>query len=373
MAAHGTNVSTLFVGQALKRYFPETFFADITHREFKAPGSNIEAKITEQGQQFQILDITGGTLQTYNGSDLSATEPTETRSLLTIDQTRAVLELIKDINTFKSQVKNPKFSVVEQLKNNLKQFTEGYILGFWTDAASGNWIGTDYTTGTVTVTVTTGAVAGSGTTFTAAMVGKPFKAAGHTKWYRVKTFTDATNIVIENDSDDEVSAYDGGAIGAGASYTIQANTALAVTNANVYDVLVQLGTLLDIGDVPAEDRYVVMPHEAKRSIMASAKTNQTLIEVHDAQVVKGMLYKETISGLKVYFSRFVPGNNSSGYNVIAGHKNFIGAGFGMISSLEEIKPEKNFGIIVKGLFGCGAKVADGRRKFGCHLFATFAA
>jgi hypothetical protein len=373
MAAHGTNVSTLFVGQALKRYFPETFFADITHREFKAPGSNIEAKITEQGQQFQILDITGGALQTYNGSDLTATEPTEVRSLLTIDQTRAVLELIKDINTFKSQVKNPKFSVIEQLKNNLKQFTEGYILSFWSDAASGNWIGTDYTTGTVTVANTTGVVTGSGTTFTAAMVGKPFQAAGHTKWYRVKTHTSATSITIENDSDDEASAYDGGAIGAGATYVIQANTALALTGTNVFDTLVRLGTLLDIGDVPAEDRYIVLPHEAKRSIMASAKVNQTLIEVHDAQVVKGMLYKETVSGLRVYFSRFVPGNNTSGYNVIAGHKNFIGAGFGMISSLEEIKPEKNFGIIVKGLFGCGAKVADGRRKFGCHLFATFAA
>jgi hypothetical protein len=154
MAAHGANVSTLFVGQALKRFFPETFFADITHREFKAPGSNIEAKITEQGQQFQILDITGGTLQNYTGADLTATEPTEVRSLLTIDQTRAVLELIKDINTFKSQVKNPKFSVIEQLKNNLKQFTEGYILSFWADAASGNWIGTDYVTGSVTVTAT---------------------------------------------------------------------------------------------------------------------------------------------------------------------------------------------------------------------------
>jgi hypothetical protein len=371
--AHGTNVSTLFVGQALKRYFPETFFADITHREFKAPGSNIEAKIIEQGQQFQILDITGGALQTYNGSDLTATEPTEVRSLLTINQTRAVLELIKDINTFKSQVKNPKFSVIEQLKNNLKQFTEGYILSFWSDAASGNWIGTNYDTGTVTVAATTGVVTGSGTTFTAAMVGKPFQAAGHTKWYRVSDYTSATSITIENDSDDLASAYDGGAIGAGATYVIQANTALALTGTNVFDTLVRLGTLLDIGDVPAEDRYIVLPHEAKRSIMASAKVNQTLIEVHDAQVVKGMLYKETVSGLRVYFSRFVPGNNTSGYNVIAGHKNFIGAGFGMISSLEEIKPEKNFGIIVKGLFGCGAKVADGRRKFGCHLFATFAA
>lgn len=373
MAAHGANVSVLYVGTALKRYYEETYFGEITHREFKTPGGGIESSIKSSGQQFQILDIQGGALQTYNGSDLTSTEPTESKAILSIDQTRAVHEIIKDINVFKSQVKDPKSSVVEQLKDNLKVFTEQYILGFWSDAASGQWIGTSYTTGTVAVANTTGVVTGTGTTFTASMVGKPFKAAGHTKWYRVKTYTSATSITIENDFDDEVSAYTGGAISGGASYEIQANTAISLTGSNVFDKIVEAGTMLDNAKVPMEGRYMVLPHDAKRAIMSSAKINNTLIPVTDANVVKGMLYKEMISGFKIYFSTNVAGNNTTGYNVIAGHKAFIGAGFGMISQLTEVDAQQNFGKIVKCLFGCGAKVADGRRKFGVHLFATFAA
>src|ERR1022692_2880092 len=37
---------------------------------------------------------------------------------------------------------------------------------------------------TTIASTSTGAVAGSGTTFTSAMVGRGFKATGHTKWYR---------------------------------------------------------------------------------------------------------------------------------------------------------------------------------------------
>ena len=120
-------------------------------------------------------------------------------------------------------------------------------------------IGTDYTTGTVTVTTGTGAVTGSGTTFTAAMVGLGFKAAGHTSWYRIKTYTSATAIVIEDDKDDEASAYTGGAIGAGATYTIEAVSAITVTKSTIFDYIVDLKTKLDQREIPAEDRWVAFP------------------------------------------------------------------------------------------------------------------
>lgn len=374
MAAHGTSVEKLFVKEVLTKYFPKTFYPDITHREFKSPGgTEIGGRIVEQGQQFQILDVTGGTLQSYTGADLTATAPTENAATLTIDQLRGVNEQILSLNLFKSQVKDPKSSLITQITNNLKQFTESYVLGFWNKAASGNWVGTSYTTGTVAVAVTTGVVTGTGTTFTASMVGKPFQAAGHTRWYRISAFTSATSITIIDDFDDETAAYTGGAISAGATYEIQANTALAITGSNIYDQIVNLGILLDAGDVPAEDRYIVFPLQAKRSIMSSAKTNPTLVPAFDSNVSKGIVYKEQISGFTIYFSRFVPGNNSTGFNVIAGHKGFIGSGFGLISEVEIIKPENNFGMKIKCLFGCGAKVADGRRKHGATLLATFAA
>lgn len=108
---------------------------------------------------------------------------------------------------------------------------DAYILGLYTDVASGNRVGTDYTTGTVAVAATTGVVTGTGTTFTSAMVGTGFKAAGHSQWYHIKTYTSATEITIEDDKDDETSSYTGGAISAGATYTIEAATAVTVAAA----------------------------------------------------------------------------------------------------------------------------------------------
>ena len=374
MATHGTNVAKQFEAALLKKFFPKTFAFAMSHDEFKAPGGeSIGPRITEKYSQYQILDITAGALQSYTGADLTANAPTEVASTLTIDQLQAVHTQVLSINLFKSQVKNPNSSLIEQHSNQLKQALETYALGFWADAASGNWVGTSYTTGTVTVTVTTGAVTGSGTTFTAAMVGKPFKAAGHTKWFRVKTYTSATVIVIEDDSDDEASVYTGGAISAGAAYEIQANTALSITGSNIVSVLNQLGVLLDQADAPMEGRYVVLPFEAKTSIVSSTRANPVLEPAYKKNIVNGLGYKDTLNGFDVYFSRFVPGNNTTGYQIIAGHKSFLALGFGMISPMETIKPENNFGDKIKGLFGFGGKVADGRRNKGTMLFATFAA
>src|SRR5207237_568768 len=153
----------------------------------------------------------------------------------------------KTIDKWKSYIKEPKGTILQQTANERKKNIMTHLLSFYNKAAAGQWYGTDYTTGTVTVDVTTGVVTGSGTTFISGMVGKPFKATGHSKWYRVKTYTSATSITIENDSDDETSAYDGGAISAGASYTIQANTVLTIDNSTnkFLDMVLKLKQYLD--------------------------------------------------------------------------------------------------------------------------------
>lgn len=70
----------------------------------------------------------------------------------------------------------------------------------------------DYTTGTVTATNASATIVGVGTTFTALMVGRYFKVNNHSRWYKIKTYTNATTIVLE-------SAYLDATL-AGASYTI---------------------------------------------------------------------------------------------------------------------------------------------------------
>src|SRR3990172_388829 len=133
------------------------------------------------------------------------------------------------------------------------------------DVGSGNRVGTDYTTGDVEVAVTTGVVTGNGTTFTSAMVGRGFKATGHTKWYRIKTFTSVTSITIEDDLDDITSAYTGGAIAAGTTYTIEANTAVAITTANLLQKFADLKLKLDqaqdegFSAVPIQGRWLIVP------------------------------------------------------------------------------------------------------------------
>lgn len=70
----------------------------------------------------------------------------------------------------------------------------------------------DYTTGTVTVTNDDATVTGSGTTFTQAMVGRWFATDDDGMWYRIASYTDGTNIELENVFQ--------GTTAAGASYTI---------------------------------------------------------------------------------------------------------------------------------------------------------
>ena len=239
---------------------------------------------------------------------------------------------------------------------------------------SGQWYGTSYTTGTVTVDVTTGAVTGSATTFTAAMVGKPFKAVGHSVWYRVKTFSSTTAIVIEDDSDDETSAYTGGAIGAGAAYEIQANTVKTVdnggSNPSFITMVLELKTMLDEAEVPDEDRVLFIPARGQATMLKDAGIKLNVPAAYESMVKQGMVTE--LLGFKVFVSNRVAGDNTNGYHVLAAHKSFLTFADKSLEAGMEEDLIGNFGSAFKDLFVYGAKVADGRRKFAAHAFVKFA-
>ena len=244
----------------------------------------------------------------------------------------------------------------------------------YSDAGAGNWVGTDYTTGTVAVD-SSGNVTGSGTTFTSAMVGRPFKADGHSKWYRVKSYASATSIVIENDSDDTTSSYDGGAISSGASYTIQAVTPVSVTSSNIASYIKKMKTAMTNARVPLTNRYIIIPASGEEVLLGAPEFDKAIKEVHEKTVFEGVVYKAY--GFRVYTApdEFFPGDNANGFYVIAGHNSFISSGYGFIEPItivDSAKRETGYGNLVKGLFGFGLKVADERRKAGAVLYATFA-
>ena len=84
--------------------------------------------------------------------------------------------------------------------------TDAWTINFHKFDRDRNLSVADYTTGTALCTSGSAAVVGTSTTWTAAMVGRWFTITDTTKpgqgyWYRVATFTDATNITLDREWD----------------------------------------------------------------------------------------------------------------------------------------------------------------------------
>ncbi len=303
-------------------------------------------------------------LQDYDGSDLTLGAVLESEGTLIVDQKKAYYFGFKSWDEFKSYAENPKSDLIKQKTGELQEAVDAFILGFYTDVASGNRVGTDYATGTVEVTTSTGAVTGSGTTFVAGMVGKGFKAAGMTEWYRIKTFTSTTAIVIEDDKDDETSAYTGGAIAAGAAYVIEANTAITLSATNTYESIVALRTKLNKTKTPKADRWLVINSDVAAWVLKSDEFTHSTTR-GDELIANGEI--GTIAGFTVYENEEVAGDSTTGFWCLAGHKSAITFAMAFTKTgTEEL--QANFGDAYKGLNCHGGKVVDRRRTALASMF-----
>lgn len=353
MANFAANPAEQFAATATQIFYDKAVAPEITHDDY-------EGEIKKGGDRVNILTLAESQgLQTYTGSNLTLGSVTESEGQLVADQQKAYYFGIKSWDKFKSYVENPESNLMQQKAGQLSEAIDTHVLGLYGDVAAGNRVGTDYTTGTVAVAATTGVVTGTGTTFTAAMVGKGFKAAGHTKWYRVKTYTSATSITIEDDKDDETSAYTGGAISAGATYTIEAATPFQVSKTTIYAKIVALREKLNKAKAPREGRWLVVPSEIE-TILLQADEFIHATPQGDEVVKNGLIGK--IAGFMVHTSEQVAGDNTNGFHIMAGHK--LGIAFGMAfaeTGIEDLIG--NFGKAYKGLNVWGAKVTDERRKF----------
>lgn len=360
MDAFATKLAEAFSQKIIEIYFDRALTPVITNDEY-------EGEIRNKATICNIPTIFAPDLQNYTGSDLDDDELQESNAQLLTDQQKAFNVKIMSLDVLKSFIKNPEGSMMDQLTNLLLEASDAYVLGLYGDVAAGNRVGTSYDTGTVEVTATTGAVAGNGTTFTAAMVGRGFKAAGHTKWYRVKTYNSATSIVIEDDYDDVDSAYTGGAISAGASYEIEAATPVQVTKSNIYAKLEELAVKLNERKVPRDNRWLVLPPAVASLIRQAPEYIPAVESAYEDVVKKGFI--TMMAGWKLFESNQYTGNSSDGWHILGGHKSAIV--FGMAMTESEIEPfiAKNFGKRYKGLNVYGAKVPDERRKALVELYA----
>lgn len=368
-SARGTTIAQGFSQKLLKEMYDKSVLDAVVNRDY-------EGEVNSVGSKLNILNIARISEKTYANAALSADSLYENNAVLTIDQFRSFYWKEKTYENWLSYIKNPHSTVVDQKADERNKNMETYVFGLYGDVGAGNRVGTDYSTGTVTVANTTGVVTGSGTTFTASMVGKGFKADGHTKWYRVKTFNSATEIVIEDDKDDVTSAYTGGAIAGGSTYVIEAATPVSVTTTNFLQKIADLKQKLDKAEtwgfsaVPDSDRFLIVPPEFENIMVRASGVALHVPEVYSNLVQKG--YMGSILGFKLFRSNRLSGDNIDGYHIIAGHPNWMTVAEKLLEADIEEDLIGDFGSAYKDLFVYGAKVPDSRRNFAAELFCTFA-
>lgn len=369
MSARANTVAQGFSQKVMLALYDRDILDEIVNRDY-------QGEINGVGSKLNILDFDKVSEKTYAGSALSADSLTENNGILTIDQYKSFYWKEKTLDNWLSYIKDPHPTIVDQVANERSRNMDLYALGFYGDVAAGNRVGTDYTTGTVTVANSTGVVTGSGTTFTASMVGRGFKAEGHTSWYRVKTFNSASEIVIEDDKDDITSAYTGGAISAGATYTIEAVTPVSITTSNLLAKVADLKEKLDSAEdngyhaVPDTDRWLIVPPEFENTLVRATGVALHVPDVYSELVKKGMI--TMLQGFKVFRSNRLTGNSTDGWRILAGHTGWMTFAEKVLDARMEEDLIGDFGTAFKDLFVYGGKVKDARRGFASELYATFA-
>ena len=367
-SARATTLAQGFSNKLLKEMYDRSLTDVIVNRDY-------QGEINQVGSKLNILNLDRISEKTYSGANLTADSLLENNATLTIDQLKSFYWKELTIDNWKSYIKDPHATVVMQKADERNKNMDEYVLGLYADVGAGNRVGTDYTTGDVTID-SSGNVTGNGTTFTSAMVGRGFKAVGHTRWYRVKTYTNATTIVIEDDLDDVTSTYTGGAISAGSGYTIEAVTAVSITTSNLLQKVADLKQKLDEAEkygnnaVPDMDRWLIVPPEFENVLVRASGVALHVPAVYEELVKRGFITE--LLGFKVFRSNRLTGDNTSGYRILAGHANWCTFAEKLLEADIEEDLIGNFGSAYKDLFVYGAKVADSRRHMASELFATFA-
>lgn len=368
MSAYGTKLAEGFSSKVMQHLYDRNILDSIVNRDY-------EGEINGVGSKLNILDFDKLSEKTYADSALTADSLTENNAQLVIDQYKSFYWKEKTLAKWLSYIKDPHPTIVTQVANERSKNMDTFAFGLYGDVGAGHRVGTDYTTGTVEVAATTGVVTGSGTTFTSDMVGKGFKADGHTTWYRVKTFTSTTEIVIEDDLDDVDSAYTGGAISASSTFTVEAATVKTITAANILDSVASLKEKLDLAEkngyssVPDTDRWLIVPPEFETILVQGTGIALHVPAVYEDLVKRGMITE--LQGFKVFKSNRLSGNNTDGYHVLAGHPMWLTFAEKVLDARMEEDLIGDFGTAFKDLFVYGAKVKDARRHMAAEGFWKF--
>lgn len=369
MAIYPTKLAEGFSQKLLLEIYDKSLLEVIVNRDY-------QGEINEVGSILNILNFDRITERTYTGANMAAPDDlAENNAQLIIDQYKAFYWKEDTLDKWLSYIKQPHPTIVDQVAGERNRNMDIFVLGLYPDVAAGNRIGTDVTAGTVTITAVTGAVVGTGGVFVAGMVGRGFRAAGHTQWYRISAVAGVNNLTIEDDLDDIASAYTGGAIGALATYTIEAATPLQITTANLLNQVSLLKQRLDIADrngkssVPDEGRFLLVPPEFETMLVRASGVALHVPDVYTELIKRGFI--TVLQGFKVFKSNRLTGDNTAGFRVLAGHTNWCTFAEKVLQARMEEDVTANFGTAYKDLFVYGAKITDARRHFAAEGYWLF--
>lgn len=346
----------------IETLYNETIYTLIANTKY-------EGEIKKSGDRVRVRTAGKINLSDYTkGMTLVAQDLNPTDEDLIIDQQKYfkfvvddIDEIQNDIDAISNYASNAKMDMSELLDSDLLSYARKNVNGE-------NAVGTAYAAGSAAVAATTGVVTGIATTFTAAMVGGYFTRDGGATYYLVTAYTSATSITV---LDLDGVAYTGGTIADG-TYNINAATAIALTKSNVYQYLVQLGTVLSQQLTPRAERFICV-NAAFEGILRQAPEFIPAVESAYKDVIKqGMIGQ--IANFKVIFSELIDGNNSTGYWFFAGTKEYMAFATQIlkVSVVPSENDPNSFVDTCKGLLVWGRKVFEGNRGRGAVLRATIA-
>lgn len=342
--------------------YNETIYTKVTN-------TNYEGSIKDSGDRVRVRTLGKLTLRDYEkGTTLVAEDLNPTYEDLIIDQEKYFKFRVDDIDKIQNDVDTID-EYAQTSKSDMQAVVDTDILIYMRKNVHGdNAIGTNYSTGTISVT-SAGAVTGAGTTFTAAMVGGFLTFDGGVNYYYVDSYSSATSIGIK---DQGSTSYTGAtlAVANSEAYVINAATAVGVTKSNVYKQIVDLGVKLGKKLTPKTGRFLIVNSEMEGIIRQAPEFIPAVGSAYD-DVVKGANVGR-IGGFDVYLSELVDGNNTTGYWFIAGTREFCAMAMQImkVNIIDSAQSENSFMTTCKGLLVWGRKVFAGNRGRGAVLRAT---
>lgn len=140
--------------------------------------------------------------------------------------------------------------------------------------------------------------------------------------------------------------------GADANNIIGSGTPVALTKSNVYQQITELSEMLDEDNIPAEERFLVIPPKVKTLLLQSDEFTRAT-SLGDQVVQNG--YIGNIAGFGVHVTTNMTTGAGGEYDILALNRDFLSFA-SQVNQVERVRPFNMFADAVKGLYLYGGKV-----------------